>query len=81
MMGVDEPTDQLTVDRADRLRQLRGKDTLTPEEDDELNALRRQVNQTFLSKMDPMNQQRERYADLMQRFLLTRQSDMSQDGG
>ena len=29
MMGVDEPTDQLTVDRANRLRQLREKDTLT----------------------------------------------------
>ena len=28
MMGVDEPTDQLTVDRANRLRQLREKDRL-----------------------------------------------------
>ena len=27
MMGVDEPTDQLTVDRANRLRQLREKET------------------------------------------------------
>ena len=81
MMGVDEPTDQLTVDRADRLRKLREKDTLAPEEEDELNALRRQVNETFLSKMDPMQEQRERYADLMQRFLTTRQSDLTQDGG
>ena len=29
MMGVDEPTDQLTVDRANRLRQLREKERLT----------------------------------------------------
>ena len=80
MMGVDDPTDQLTVDRAERLRQLREKNTLTPDEEDELNTLRRQVNETFLFKVNPLEQQRERYADLMQRFLLSRQSDLSQDG-
>ena len=37
MMGVDEPTDQLTVDRASRLRELRNQDTLTSEEESELN--------------------------------------------
>ena len=79
-MGVDEPTDQLTVDRADRLRQLRQKGTLTTEEEDELNTLRRQVNESLLSKGGPLEAQRERYADLMQRFLLSRQSDLSQDG-
>ena len=81
MMGVDEPTDQLTVDRANRLRELREVDTLTTEEEDELNTLRRQVNETFLNKSSPLEAQRERYSDLMQRFLFSRQSDLSQDGG
>ena len=81
MMGVDEPTDQLTVDRANRLRELREKDTLTTEEQDELNTLRRQVNQTFLNKSSPLEAQRERYSELMQQFLLSRQSDLSRDGG
>ena len=80
-MDVDEPTDQLTVDRADRMRQLRNQDTLTSEEESELNELRRQVNETFLNKSNPLEEQRKHYADLMQRFLLSRQSDLSQDGG
>ena len=81
VMGVDEPTDLLTIKRADRLRELRQKETLTPEEDDELNTLRRQVNESLLSRSGPVEAQKERYADLMQRFLLTRQSDLNQDGG
>ncbi len=81
MMGVDEPTDQLTVDRANRLRQLRGKETLTPEEETELNALRRQVNQDLLSKGGPLEAERERYADLMLEFLRSQQSELAQDGG
>ena len=80
MMGVDEPTDQLTVDRANRLRELREKETLTEEEESELNELRRQVNSDFLSKIGPLEAQRERYADLMERFLRSRQSDLTQDG-
>ena len=80
MMGVEEPTDQLTVDRANRLRQFREKETLTPEEESELNELRRQVNEDLLSKGGPLEAQRERYADLMERFLLSRQSDLTQDG-
>ena len=80
MMGVDEPTDLLTIDRADRLRQLREKETLTTEEEDELNTLRRQVNESLLSKSNPLEEQRKHYADLMQRFLFSRQSDLSQDG-
>ena len=80
MMGVDEPTDQLTVDRAKRLRQLREKEILTPEEESELNELRRQVNEDLLSKGGPLEAQRERYADLMERFLLSRQSELTQDG-
>ena len=80
MMGVDEPTDQLTVDRANRLRQLREKESLTPEEESELNQLRRQVNEDLLSKGGPLEAQRERYADLVQEFLSTRQSELTQDG-
>ena len=80
MMGVDEPTDQLTVDRANRLRQLREKERLTDEEEAELNELRRQVNEDLLSKGGPLEAQRERYANLMERFLRSRQSELTQDG-
>ena len=80
MMGVDEPTDQLTVDRVNRLRQLREKETMTPEEESELNELRRQVNEDLLSKGGSLGAQRERYADLMEQFLRPRQSELSQDG-
>ena len=81
IMGVDEPTDQFTVDRANRLRQLREKETLTIAEDAELNALRHQVNEELLAKGGALEVERERYADLMERFLLSRQSEMTQDGG
>ena len=81
MMGVDEPTDLITIERASRLKQLREKETLTAEETDELNALRQQVNESLLSRNGPVEAQRERYADLMKRFLLSRQSDLAQDGG
>ncbi len=80
MMGVDEPTDQITVDRTKRLRELRRKETLTAEEESELNTLRRQVSEALLFKGGPIEAQRERYADLMQRFLLSRQSDLAQEG-
>ncbi len=80
MMGVDEPTDLLTVERDQRLRELRRKETLTDEEESELNTLRRQVNEAHLSRSVPA-EERESYANLMQQFLLTRQSDLSQDGG
>ena len=54
---------------------------MTPEEESELNELRRQVNESLLSRGGPLEGERERYADLMQRFLLSRQSDLTQDGG
>ena len=79
-MGVDEPTDLQTIERSARMRQLREKEALTPEEESELNILRTQVNESLLSRTGPVETQRERYADLMQRFLLARQSDLSQDG-
>lgn len=80
LMGVEEPTDQLTVDRANRLRQLRAQDSLTPEEESELNELRRQVNEDLLSKGGPLEAQRERYGQMMEQFLRSRQSDLNQDG-
>ena len=80
IMGVEEPTDQLTVDRANRLRQLRDKENLTEVEEEELNQLRRQVNSDFLSKGGLLESQRERYADLVQDFLRMRQSELTQDG-
>ena len=79
-MGVDEPTDQLTVDRRERLLELRRKDSLTDEEAAEMEELRRQVNEDFLSSSTPLEAQRERYGDMMLEFLRSRQSELSQDG-
>ena len=79
-MGVDEPTDQLTIDRRERLLELRRKDSLTAEEEGEMEELRRQVNEDFLSSSTPLEAQRERYGDMMLEFLRSRQSELSQDG-
>lgn len=80
LMGVDEPTDQLTVNRTSRLRQLRGQETLTPEEESELNELRRQVNADLLDKGGASDIQLDDYASLMRQVLLARQSDLIQEG-
>ena len=80
-MGVDEPTDQLTIDRANRLRELRRKEVLTDAEKDEMEALRKQVNADFLRSVTPLGRERERLGDMMMEFLRSRQSDLSQDGG
>ena len=79
-MGVEEPTDQLTVNRASRLRELRGKETLSDDEAEEMAELRRQVNEDFISSSTPLEAQRERYGDMMLEFLRSRQSELSQDG-
>ena len=79
-MGVDEPTDQLTIDRAQRLRELRGKDVLSEDESAEMEELRRQVNEDFMSSSTPLQAQRERYGDMMLEFLRSRHSELSQDG-
>ena len=79
-MGVDEPTDQLTIDRAQRLRELRGKDSLTDEETAEMEGLRRQVNADFLSSVSPLGRERERLGDMMLDLLHSRQSELSHDG-
>ncbi|MCY3693555.1 MAG: AAA family ATPase [Chloroflexota bacterium] len=79
-MGVDEPTDQLTINRRERLLELRRKDSLSDEEAAEMEELRRQVNEDFLSSSTPLEAQRERYGDMMLEFLRSRQSELSQDG-
>ena len=53
---------------------------MTPEEESELNALRRQVNQDFLTKGGLLEVERERYAELMRLFIASRESDLTQDG-
>ena len=80
-MGVAEPTDELTIQRAKRLRNLRGKESLTDDESAELENLRQQVNEDLLSSSSPLEAQRERYADMMLRFIQSRQTELSQDGG
>ena len=80
-MGVDEPTDELTIQRAKRLRELRGKESLSDEERGELENLRQQVNEDLLSSSSPLELQRERYADMMLRFIQSRESELSQDSG
>ena len=79
-MGVDEPTDQLTIDRYQRLRELRGKESLADEEAAEMEELRRRVNADFLSSVSPLGRERERLGDMMLDFLRSRQSELSQDG-
>ena len=78
-MGIDDPTDELTVQRANRLRELRDKIPRTEAEEEELQNLRRQVNQDLLAG-GHINAQRERYASLMELFLCSRMADLSQDG-
>ena len=78
-MEIDDPTDELTVQRANRLRELRDKDARTEAEEDEMNALRRQVNQDLLSRR-PLDEHSERYSELMHRFLVVLETELSQDG-
>ena len=80
-MGVDEPTDELTIQRTKRLRELRGKESLSDDEREELEKLRQKVNEDLLSSSSPLELQRERYGDMMLQFLESRQSELSQDGG
>ena len=53
---------------------------LSEEEEEELNRLRRQVNEDLLNRVSPLESQRKRYADLMEGFLRSRQDDLVQDG-
>lgn len=78
-MGIDDPTDYQTAQHAERLRQLRQKDSLTAEEVLELNNLRRLVNQDLLAR-GALNAQDERFDEMMRQYLNSRASDLSQDG-
>ncbi len=78
-MGVDQPTDELTIRRSNRLRELRRKESLSDEEREELETLRREVNADILSSRSSLELQDERYADMMMRFIEARQNELSQD--
>ena len=78
-MGVAEPTDELTIQRTKRLRELRRKESLSDDEREELETLRRQVNADILSSRSSLELQDERYADMMMRFIEARQNELSQD--
>ena len=78
-MGIDDPTDERTARHAEELRLLRAKDSLTPEEQEQMQELRRLVNQDLLAG-GHINAQRERFDAIMQEYLRSRMSGLSQDG-
>ena len=49
LLGVRDPTDQETVDQLERLRELQGKQDLSPEESEELESLSDEVSEDLLS--------------------------------
>lgn len=79
-MGVAQPTDELTIRRSNRLRELRRIESLSDEEREELETLRRQVNADLMSSRSPLDLQRERYGEMMMRFIESRKAQLSQDG-
>ena len=64
-LGVPDPTDQETVDQLERLRELRRKRDLSPEESEELESLRDAVSEDLLS--GPVAAQMERFAQALER--------------
>ena len=78
-MGIDDPTDERTARHAEELRQLRAKDTLTPEDEARMQELRRLVNEDLLAG-GWLKAQDERFDEMMRRFMANRMSDLSQDG-
>ena len=78
-MGIDDPTDERTARHAEELRALRNKDSLTPEDEARLQELRRLVNEDLLAR-GALNAQQERFDAMMQEYLRSRASDLSQDG-
>ena len=63
-LGVPEPTDQKTVKDLERLRELRRKRDLSPEESKELESLRETVSEDLLS--GPVVAQIERFTQALQ---------------
>ena len=78
-MGIDDPTDERTARHAEELRELRNKDSLTPDEETRIQELRRLVNEDLLAR-GAHNAQQERFDQMMQEYLRSRMSDLSQDG-
>ncbi|MYC33138.1 MAG: AAA family ATPase [Chloroflexi bacterium] len=78
-MGIDDPTDERTARHAEELRVLRNKDNLTPEDEARMQELRRLVNEDLLAR-GAHNAQQERFDQMMQEYLRSRMSDLSQDG-
>ena len=62
-LGVPEPTDQKTVENLERLRELRRKRELSPEESEELESLRESVSEDLLS--GPVVAQIERFTQAL----------------
>ena len=78
-MGIDDPTDESTARHAEELRELRNKDSLTPEDEARMQELRRLVNEDLLAG-GWLKAQDERFDEMMRRFMANRISDLSQDG-
>ena len=78
-MGIDDPTDYRTAWHAEELRELRNKDSLTPEDEARMQELRRLVNEDLLAG-GWLKAQDERFDEMMRRFMANRMSDLSQDG-
>ena len=78
-MGINDPTDERTARHAEELRLLREKESLTPEEQERMQELRRLVNQDLLAG-GHINSQRERFDAIMQEYLRSRTSGLSRDG-
>lgn len=78
-MGIDDPTDERTAQHAEELRELRNKDTLTPEDEARMQELRRLVNEDLLAG-GWLKAQDERFDEMMRRFVANPLSDLSQDG-
>ncbi len=78
-MGIDDPTDERTAGHVEELRQLRSKDSLKPEDEARMQKLRRLVNEDLLAR-GAHNAQQERFDQMMQEYLRSRTSDLSQDG-
>ena len=78
-MGIEDPTDERTAGHAEELRKLREKDSLTAEDEKRLQELRRLVNQDLLAR-GALNAQQDRFDAMMQEYLRSRASDLSQEG-
>ena len=81
VMGVNALTDEETANKAERLQELQRKDALdglSEGEAAEMEGIRAEVSRDVLAG-GALNAQRERYADMMQKFLKSRLSETAQD--